>query len=76
MAMQKKADFEKAIKTRYPEQCVIAIAKDKKGRLNPITLGWTMLASRPPIMLIAVYKDHYSIAYNHSSVLPFLSILK
>lgn len=60
--MQKKADFEKAIKTRYPEQVVIAIAKDKKGRPNPITLGWTMLASGdPPIMLIAVYKGHYSI---------------
>ncbi len=66
--MQKKADFEKAIKTRYPEQTVIAIAKDKKGRPNPITLGWTMLASgEPPIMLIAVYKGHYSIgALRHS----------
>ena len=60
--MQKKTDFEKAIKTRYPEQVVIAIAKDKTGRANPLTLGWTMLASSdPPVMAIAVYKGHYSI---------------
>jgi len=60
--MQKKTNFEKAIKTRYPEQVVIAIAKDKFGKANPVTLGWTMLASgEPPMMAIAVYKGHYSI---------------
>ena len=60
--MQKKTDFEKAIKRRYPEQVVIAIAKDKNGRANPVTLGWTMLASsEPALMAIAVYKKHYSI---------------
>jgi flavin reductase (DIM6/NTAB) family NADH-FMN oxidoreductase RutF len=66
--MQKKTDFEKAIKTRYPEQVVIAIAKDKTGRANPVTLGWTMLvSSEPAMMAIAVYKGHYSIgAIRHS----------
>ena len=60
--MQKKTNFEKAIKTRYPEQVVIAIAKDKFGKANPVTLGWAMLASgEPPMMAIAVYKGHYSI---------------
>jgi flavin reductase (DIM6/NTAB) family NADH-FMN oxidoreductase RutF len=60
--MQKKTNFEKAIKTRYPEQVVIAIAKDKFDKANPVTLGWTMLASgEPPMMVIAVYKGHYSI---------------
>jgi flavin reductase (DIM6/NTAB) family NADH-FMN oxidoreductase RutF len=60
--MQKKTNFEKAIKTRYPEQVVVAIAKDKFGKANPVTLGWTMLASgEPPMMAIAVYKGHYSI---------------
>ena len=60
--MQKKTEFEKAIKMRYPEQVVIAIAKDKNGRANPVTLGWTMLASsKPALMAIAVYKKHYSI---------------
>jgi len=60
--MQKQVDFEQAIKTKYPEQVVIAIARDKNGKANPITLGWTMLVSgSPPMMAIAVAKTHYSI---------------
>ncbi len=60
--MQKQAEFQQAIKTKYPEQVVIAIAKDKAGRANPVTLGWTMIASgTPPMMAIAVAKKHYSI---------------
>ena len=60
--MQKQAEFEQAIKTKYPEQVVIAIARDKNGKANPITLGWTMLVSgKPPMMAIAVAKTHYSI---------------
>jgi len=60
--MQKQVEYEKAIKTKYPEQVVIAIAKDKNGRANPVTLGWTMIVSgEPPMMAIAVYKGHYSI---------------
>ena len=60
--MQKKTDFENAIKTKYPEQVVIAVAKDNTGRANPVTLGWTMIASgTPPMMAIAVASKHYSI---------------
>jgi len=60
--MQKQVKYEEAIKTKYPEQVVIAIAKDKNGRANPVTLGWTMLVSgTPPMMAIAVAKKHYSI---------------
>ncbi|MHC4570893.1 MAG: flavin reductase family protein [Planctomycetota bacterium] len=60
--MQKQAEFEQAIKTKYPEQIVIAIARDKNGKANPITLGWTMIVSgKPPMMAIAVAKTHYSI---------------
>jgi len=60
--MQKKVKYEQAIKTKYPEQVVIAIAKDKYGKANPITLGWTMIVSgEPPMMAIAVAKGHYSI---------------
>jgi flavin reductase (DIM6/NTAB) family NADH-FMN oxidoreductase RutF len=62
MAMQKQTEYQQAIKTKYPEQVVIAIAKDKNGKANPITLGWTMIASgEPPMMAIAVAKTHYSI---------------
>jgi len=60
--MQKQVDYEQAIRTKYPEQVVIAIAKDKDGKANPITLGWTMIASgEPAMMAIAVAKTHYSI---------------
>src|SRR3972149_9116286 len=60
--MQKSVKYEQAIKTKYPEQVVIAIAKDKGGRANPITLGWTMIVSgEPPMMAISVAKGHYSI---------------
>jgi flavin reductase (DIM6/NTAB) family NADH-FMN oxidoreductase RutF len=62
MAMQKQVEYEKALKTKYPEQVVIAIAKDKNGRANPVTLGWTMIVSGgPPMMAVGVYKSHYSV---------------
>ncbi|MEA3226416.1 MAG: flavin reductase family protein [Planctomycetota bacterium] len=66
--MQKQVKYSDAIKTKYPEQVVIAIAKDKSGKANPITLGWTMIVSgSPPMMAIAVAKKHYSIeAITHS----------
>ena len=58
--MQKQAEY--SIRTKYPEQVVIAIAKDKAGRANPVTLGWTMIVSgNPPMMSIAVAAKHYSI---------------
>ena len=60
--MQKQVEYEEAVKTKYPEQVVIAIAKDKNGKANPITLGWTMIVSgKPPMMAIAVASTHYSI---------------
>ena len=60
--MQKQVEYTEAVKTKYPEQVVIAIAKDKAGRANPVTLGWTTIASgNPPMMAIAVAKKHYSI---------------
>jgi flavin reductase (DIM6/NTAB) family NADH-FMN oxidoreductase RutF len=66
--MQKQIEYSDAIKTKYPEQVVIAIAKDKNGKANPVTLGWTMIVSgNPPMMAIAVAKKHYSVeAINHS----------
>lgn len=66
--MQKQIEYSQAIKTKYPEQIVIVIAKDKKGKANPVTLGWTMIVSgEPPMMAIAVAKKHYSIeAISHS----------
>jgi len=60
--MQKQVEYQDAIKTKYPEQVVIAIAQDEDSRANPVTLGWTMIVSgTPPMMAIAVAKKHYSI---------------
>lgn len=60
--MQKQVDYSDAVSTKYPEQVVIAIAKDRNGKANPITLGWTMIVSgTPPMMAIAVASTHYSI---------------
>lgn len=66
--MQKQVEYSEAIRTKYPEQVVIAIARDKDGKANPVTLGWTMIVSgSPPMMAIAVAKKHYSIeAITHS----------
>ena len=60
--MQNRVDFSQAMKTRYPEQTVIVIAKDKNGKANPVTIAWTMPASGSPgMMAIAVASTHYSI---------------
>ncbi|MBN2138213.1 MAG: flavin reductase family protein [Sedimentisphaerales bacterium] len=60
--MQKQVKYSDAAKTKYPEQIVIAISKDRNGKANPITLGWTMIVSGdPPMMAIAVAKTHYSV---------------
>ena len=66
--MQKQIEYTEAITTKYPEQVVIAVAKDEKGKANPVTLGWTMIVSgSPPMMAIAVAGTHYSIqAIRHS----------
>ena len=66
--MQKRVEYSDAVKNKYPEQVVIAIAKDRQGKANPVTIGWTMIASGdPPMMAIAVAKKHYSIeAITHS----------
>lgn len=66
--MQKQVEYAEAAKTKYPEQLVIAVAKDKNGKANPVTLGWTMIASgSPPMMAIAVAAGHYTVqAIEHS----------
>jgi flavin reductase (DIM6/NTAB) family NADH-FMN oxidoreductase RutF len=66
--MQKKTDYEQAIKTKYPEQIVFAVVKDKNGKPNPVTIGWSMVASgQPPMFAIALTPQRYSTeAIRHS----------
>ncbi len=60
--MQREASYSDAINSKYPEQIVIAIAKDAKGNCNPITLGWTMIVSgSPPMMAVSIGKTRWSL---------------
>ena len=60
--MQVLTDYSNAITRKYPEQVVIAIAKDAQGKCNPITLGWSMITSgQPPMMAISIGLTRYSL---------------
>ena len=60
--MQKLVDFGEAMGRKYPEQVVIAIAKDAAGKHNPITLGWCMCTSGgPPMLAISVGLTRHSL---------------
>ncbi len=60
--MQSETSYNKAIVKKYPEQVVIVLTKEKSGRINPITLGWTMLTSHdPPMMAFSVGLGRYSL---------------
>lgn len=66
--MQKQTEYSEAIKTKYPEQIVIPIARDHAGKANPMTVGWTMITSgSPPMMAIALAPKRYTAqAIRHS----------
>ena len=75
--MQVLTNYNKVIRRKYPEQTVIAIARDKSGQYNPITLGWTMFTSHnPPMMAISIGLNRYSlevIRYAKEFVISFPS---
>ena len=55
--MQKQVTWAQARRIKYPEQIVIAIAKDASGKHNPITLGWAMQTSIDPPMLAGLKRQ-------------------
>jgi len=60
--MQVPATYEQAIGRKTPEMLAIAIARDAKGRFNPITLGWFMRTShQPPMLAISVGLTRHSL---------------
>ena len=60
--MQKTVPYSKAFAARSPREMVIAIAKDIKGKYNPITLGmFTHVANEPPVLAVAIAKEQYSL---------------
>ena len=66
--MQKQDRYERAIKTRYPEAIVLAVAKDADGKANPVTIGWSCIVSgSPPMLAIALVPKRHSVkAIRHS----------
>lgn len=66
--MQEQVSYEEAIVRKYPEPVVIAIGRDKSGKPNPITLGWSMVTSgEPAMMAISIGKTRYTLeAVRHS----------
>jgi len=60
--MQRATSFNEALLKKYPEQVVIVLAKEESGRVNPVTIGWTMFTSHvPPMMAFSLGKQRYSI---------------
>lgn len=60
--MQTEVACGEAMAMKFPEQVVIAVAKDTSGKCNPITLGWTMITSgSPPMMAISIGHGRYSL---------------
>lgn len=66
--MQIESNFAEANNRKYPEGVAIALAKDRTGKVNPITLGWFMTTSIQPRMLaISVAHNRHSLdAIRHS----------
>jgi flavin reductase (DIM6/NTAB) family NADH-FMN oxidoreductase RutF len=59
--MQQQVDFNEAVKKKFPEGVVYAVAKDAAGKANPITLGWSMQVSqKPPMWAIALRVERYT----------------
>lgn len=59
--MQTATTFEQAMLRKYPEPISIAIVRDRKGKYNPIPLGWVMMTSRqPPLLAVSIGATRYS----------------
>ncbi len=51
----------RAMKTKWPGQIAVVLARDMNGKCNPITVGWHMTTSfHPPMMAISIGKARYS----------------
>ena len=60
--MQTPTTYEEARERRFPEQVAIVIARDARGKYNPIAVSWTMMTSHePPLMAISIGKTRYSL---------------
>jgi len=61
--MQTATDFETAILRKYPECVAIVLARDERGKHNPITVSWlTRTSFEPPMMAVSIALTRYSLA--------------
>jgi flavin reductase (DIM6/NTAB) family NADH-FMN oxidoreductase RutF len=76
--MQRSATYEEAMRSKFPMPLAIAVARNRDGLDNPITLGWWMSTSHvPPMLAISIGMERYSlevIRYARSFVLAFPSV--
>ncbi len=56
--MQKTATIDEAWGRKYPEQVVLAITKNAKGRVNLMAIGWVCVVSDEPPMFLIGIDDH------------------
>lgn len=50
--MQKKANIQKALKRKYPEQVVLVTTRKPDGGANVMAVGWVAIASEEPLMFM------------------------
>lgn len=55
--MQKKANIQKALKRKYPEQIVLVTTRKPEGGANVMAVGWVAIASEEPSMFMLGIDD-------------------
>ncbi|MDO9541894.1 MAG: flavin reductase family protein [Kiritimatiellia bacterium] len=63
--MQKKADIQKALKRKYPEQIVLVTTRKPEGGANVMAVGWVAIASEEPLMFMLGIDDQ---AYTYALI--------
>ena len=72
--MQKQVPFDEAQQFKYPQPLMVAVAKDREGKINPITVAWSMMVSHePPMMAVAIGKTRL-LCPDHSHLRMFLPL--
>ncbi len=60
--MQKISTIEEAWARKYPEQVVLAITRNRDGRVNLMAIGWVCIASdEPPMFIIGIDDNAYTL---------------
>ncbi|MBU4212407.1 MAG: flavin reductase family protein [Kiritimatiellae bacterium] len=55
--MQKRANIQKTLKRKYPEQIVLVTTRKPAGGANVMAVGWVAVASEEPLMFVLGIDD-------------------